>query len=96
MHWHEAIPRYKETLRADLQVLDVESRGYPAHVPTISYQISPTESWFTLFPVSVTLQNFPMPQLQNHNDGTVIVQQHSTFHVPVYAYLDSASCQMDL
>jgi hypothetical protein len=34
---HETIMQYNETMPVDLQMFDMTSRGYPAHVPPIFF-----------------------------------------------------------
>jgi len=80
----------------DLQVLDMTSRGYPAHLPTMYFQIRPIASWFTMFSVFVLLKNCPMPQLQALAMLPLLFNSILHFLVQVYAYLDAASCQMNL
>jgi len=74
----------------------MKSRGYPAHLPTMSFQIRPIASWFTLFSVFVMLKNCPMAQLQTPAMLTLLFNNILHFLVQVYAYLDAASCQMNL
>jgi hypothetical protein len=74
-----------------LQVFNMTSRGYPSHLPAMSFQIRPIASWFTLFSVFVMLKNCPMPQLQTPAMLPLLLFNNILhFLVQVYAYLDAA------